>query len=106
MNDLGGHTQFQQQAAIIDLAVKTKLLPDSIDGWLLAQPSLIDKRRRAVLPVVRERQALADALARYMAMLGLARQAPPLKSLEVYVAEKYGSTVAQDLPNATATREL
>ena len=42
--------------------------------WLLQQPLLIDKRKRAVLPAVRERQSLADALARYLAMLGLGRQ--------------------------------
>lgn len=32
-----------QQLAVIDLAVKAMLL-DSIDAWLLAQPSLIDKK--------------------------------------------------------------
>jgi hypothetical protein len=31
-----------QQLAMIDLAVKTKLLLDSIDAWLLTQPTLID----------------------------------------------------------------
>src|SRR5215510_4632778 len=67
VRDVGGETSIStQQIAVIDLAVKTKLLLDSIDAWLLTQPSLIDKRRRALLPVVRERQALADALARYM----------------------------------------
>ena len=71
--DLGGDVSTQQDA-IISLAIKTKLILDSIDVWLLQQPSLIDKRKRAVLPAVRERQSLADALARYLAMLGLERQ--------------------------------
>ena len=56
------------------MAVKTKLILHSIDVWLLQQPALIDKRKRALLPAVRERQALADALARYLAMLGLERR--------------------------------
>ena len=57
--DLGG-TVSTAQDAIISLAVKTKLILDSIDVWLLQQPALIDKRKRALLPAVRERQALAD----------------------------------------------
>ena len=37
--DLGGRDAVStQQAAVIDLAVKTKLLLDSIDAWLLTQP--------------------------------------------------------------------
>ncbi len=37
--DLGGRDAIStQRAAIIDLAVKTKLLLDSIDAWSLTQP--------------------------------------------------------------------
>ncbi len=94
--DLGGpDTISTQQAAVIDLALKTKLLLDSIDGWLLRQPSLIDKRRRAVLPVVRERQQLADGLARYMAQLGLQRRARAVPSLGEYIAQKYAKDKAE-----------
>lgn len=74
--DLGGEVS-AQQSALIDLAVKSKLLLDSIDAWLLTQRSLINHRRKAVLPVVRERQALADGLARYLSMLGLQKVVPP-----------------------------
>ncbi len=89
--DLGGPDAVSvQEQAIVDLAVKTKLLLDSIDAWLLVQPSLIDKRRRGVLPVVLQRQHLADALARYLAQLGLKRRAKPAPALGDYLAEKYG----------------
>lgn len=77
IRDLGGDVS-TQQAAIIDLAVRTKLMLDSIDAWLLVQPSLVNLRKRALLPVVRERQSLADALARYMTQLGLERKARDL----------------------------
>ena len=60
--------------AIISLAIKTKLLLDSIDVWLLQQPTLIIKRKKAIIPAVQQRQVFADALARYMSMLGLARK--------------------------------
>ena len=73
IQDLGGDVSTQQRA-LVDLAVKSKLLLDSIDAWLLVQPSLINQRKRSLLPVVRERQALADGLARYLAQLGLDRR--------------------------------
>jgi hypothetical protein len=38
----------------------------------------VNKRRRCLHPVVRERQALADSLARYMGQLGLERRAKQL----------------------------
>jgi hypothetical protein len=75
IQDLGGPDTVSTQArAIVDLAVRTKLLLDSVDAWLLTQPSLVNKRARALLPVVRERQQLADSLARYLTMLGLERR--------------------------------
>jgi len=87
VRDLGSDVS-TQQAAIIDLAVKTKLLLDSIDAWLLTQPSLVNRRRRALLPVVRERQTLADALARYLVQLALERRAKPVADLASYLAAK------------------
>ena len=75
VNDLGGEDNIStQQSALIDLAVKSKLLLDSIDAWLLTQPTLINKRKKSLLPVVLQRQTLADGLARYLAQLGLERR--------------------------------
>lgn len=92
IRDLGGAESVStQQLAIIDLAVKSKLLLDSIDAWLLMQPSLVDKRRRALLPVVRDRQQLADGLARYLQALGLERRKEAPIDLENYLEQHYGS---------------
>lgn len=75
VHDLGGQDNVStQQEALIDLAVKSKLLLDSVDAWLLTQPSLVNRRKKALLPVVRERQQLADGLARYLGQLGLERR--------------------------------
>ena len=41
--------------------------------------------------MVRERQYLADALARYMAQLGMSRRARPLPALHDYIATKDGN---------------
>ena len=77
-----------QQRQVIDLAVKTKLILDSIDAYLVKQPSLVNHRKRTVLPVVLQRQQLADALARYMMQLGLERKVKLLPSLSDYLNAK------------------
>src|SRR5215813_248353 len=75
IEDLGGPEAVStQKHALIDLAVHTKLLLDTIDTWLLKQPSLVNARRRAVLPVVLQRQHLAESLARSLTQLGLERR--------------------------------
>ena len=87
IRDLGGEKAIStQQEALIDLAVKSKLLLDSIDAWLLAQPSLVNARKKALLPVVKERGVLADALARYLGQLGLERRVKT-RTLEQMLAE-------------------
>lgn len=97
--DLGGTESIStQEEALVDLAVKTKLLLDSVDVWLLTQPTLVNSRKRALLPVVLQRQQLADALARYMTQLGLKRRAKPVPNLQDYIRERYGATEPADGP--------
>src|SRR5262249_30826867 len=88
IDDLGGNVS-TQQLAVIDVAVKNKLLLDSIDTWLLTQPTLINKRKKAVLPAVRERVTLADSLLRCLEKLGLERRVKE-QSLAEYLDEEYG----------------
>ena len=99
LSDLGGTDETSaQQRQVVDLAVKTKLILDSIDVWLLRQPSLVNHRKRMLLPVVLQRQQLADALARYMTQLGLERRAQKVLSLSDYL----GSTgKAKSQPGST-----
>lgn len=87
IRDLGGKDSIStQQEALVDLAVKSKLLLDSVDAWLLTQPSLVNKRKKSLLPVVRERQQLADGLARYLGQLGLEKKIQQ-KTLQELLAE-------------------
>src|SRR5262245_25241547 len=73
--DLGGADAVStQRLALVDLAVKSKILLDSIDAWLLSQPSLVNARTRSLIPVVPQRQTLSDGLARYLSQLGLERR--------------------------------
>jgi hypothetical protein len=88
--DLGGlEAVSTQELALVDEAVKTKLILDSVDAWLLSQPTLINKRARAVLPAVRDRNALVTTLRGLLTDLGLRRRVREAPDLGSYLAEKY-----------------
>ena len=90
VEDLGGENQVSaQQLTVLEMAARTKILLDGIDAWLFEQPSLINKRDGKLFAVVKDRQQLADSLAKYMSMLGLERRAKIL-DLTDYVVETYG----------------
>ena len=104
ISDLGGAEQIStQQRAIINVAVKTKLLLDSVDAWLLQQPSLINLRKRAVHPAILQRQQLADSLIRAMVQLGLERKAKVL-SLNDYLTNGKAKPSAPASPSAGAAQ--
>jgi hypothetical protein len=87
--DLGGRDAIStQEKALVELCVRTKLMLDSIDHWLLQQPRLVNLRKRALLPVVIQRTTLANALSQYLGQLGLMRRARPTATLADYLAGK------------------
>ena len=89
INDLGGDDAVStQQRVIIDLAIKTFVILDRFDAWFLPQVAAVDKRTKTLLPMVRERQQLADTLARYMAQLDLKPKAKLAKGPREYAAWK------------------
>ena len=73
--DVGGDLSTQQRE-YVEMATRTKLYLDHVDHWLMGQPTLINKKRRCLLPVLKERTQLADALARYLASVARG-EAPP-----------------------------
>ena len=104
---LGGEgTVSPQRRAIVDVIVRTKLYIDSLDAWLVEQPSLIQKKRRAVVPVLKERQQLADSLTRQLAHVGLERLqrdvVPTLAELSRQAIAE-GGQVPQDEPALAGT---
>lgn len=89
--DLGGiENVTTQELALVEESVTTKLLLDSIDSWLLSQPTLINKRTRGVIPVVRDRQALVATLRGLLSDLGLKRRTKAGPSLGEYLAQPRG----------------
>jgi hypothetical protein len=99
IRDLGGAEAIsQQQRVIVDLVVRTHLMVQSLDNYLLTLGSLVNRRKRALWPVVRERTALADSLAKHLAMLGLEKKQPPEKKLHEYIADPVGDEPHEDDP--------
>jgi hypothetical protein len=87
----------------VEEAVKTKLILDSVDAWLLTQPTLINRKAKAVLPAVRDRQALVSTLRALLGDLGLKRRAKALPSLGEYLAGKSnGSNASRPESDAPA----
>src|SRR5438105_1940002 len=73
-SSLGGEADLSpQRRKLVDLATRASLYLDHLDAWLAEQRTLINKRSRSVLPVLVQRQALADHLARLLDKLGLDR---------------------------------
>ena len=68
---------------------------DHLDAWLMEQSSLVNARRRAVHPVVRERQQLVDSLARLLGLLGLERRAKRVHDLGEYLEARASSAGAE-----------
>jgi hypothetical protein len=81
---LGGDPELSpQRRKLIDLAARTSLYLDHLDAWLTEQKTLINRRSRSVVPVLLQRQTIAEQLARLLEKLGLDR-----------VSQKIGPTSA------------
>ncbi len=92
IKDLGGRDVVStQQLAIIDMCVTTKLHLDSIDRWMLNQPTLVNARKRSLLPAVLQRQRLANDLAQYLTLLGLERRELSEKERPYYIITRTDS---------------
>jgi hypothetical protein len=95
--DLGGEDAISaQERAVIDAATTTYLMLSSVDRFLLEQPSIVNKSRRQLFPVVLERQRLADALVRYLETLGLRRRVQEPLDLDGYLAARSRREVSSD----------
>ena len=73
-NALGGEAHLPpQQRKRIDLTARASLLLDHVDAWIFQQPRLVNARAKTLLPVLVQRQAIADHLTRLLDKLGLDR---------------------------------
>ena len=85
--DLGGPDAVStQQVALVEKAVTQKLICDSLDAYVLAMSSLVDKRHRTLWPVVRERAAQVTLLQSILRDLGLGRRSRDVSFVEQVAA--------------------
>lgn len=87
IDDMGGeHTVTAAQLQVIDSAIKTKLMLDSVDAYILGLgDKIINKRNRCLYPVVQQRSVLANDMLRFLSALGLERRAASVPTLESYI---------------------
>jgi hypothetical protein len=99
---VGGETQLTgTKAQLIELSVRQRILLDYVDLWLMAQPSLASKR--SLIPVLVQRQRLADGLTKLLTTVGLTRAPKPIPSLAELLEElRDQQDVSQDGEEAGA----
>src|SRR5213594_3445637 len=84
--DLGGDLTTQQMT-LVDACVRTRLLLETVDAYVLGEMgSPVNRKRRCLHPVVRERQALVAQLQSLLRDLGLERRQKPVTDLASYLA--------------------
>ncbi len=96
LTDLGGPENVSaQQMALVDMAVRTRLYVEHLDFFLMQQESLVNRKKKAILPVLRERQSLVDSLSRILGQLGLERKAKPVPALSEYLEARYSGNESE-----------
>jgi hypothetical protein len=60
-----------------------------VDAWIFQQQSLVNGRTRSLVPVLTQRQALAEHLAKLLDRLGLDRVRAKAKTLHELVRERH-----------------
>jgi hypothetical protein len=97
--DLGGKDQLTQaQLILVDDVARLTLWIDSVDAYLVGLESIVNKRKKSLVPVVRERTSLVETRARLLQALGLER-----KVRELSLAEWLRSPPPEDLSHAKDT---
>jgi hypothetical protein len=81
--DLGGpETVSAAKTALVDAALGTRIMLDSLDRYLFelaAQGGLVNRRNRRAFAIVADRMRVADSLTRQLGAVGLDRvERPPL----------------------------
>ena len=95
---LGGKdTLSPQRTTLVDLAARTQLFISHVDSYLLDLPSLINRRRRSLIPIVEQRQRLVESLAKLLGQLSLDR-----KMIDANMPTNWVAKVEQKKPSTRA----
>jgi hypothetical protein len=97
--DLGGEVEMSQaERTLLDVAAQDVVLLTVADSWLREHAeSIVNKRKRAFVPLVEQRLRVASHLAELLKTLGLKRRAKPVKTFRELLEAK-AATVAPQAP--------
>lgn len=94
--DLGGEQMLTaQQVALMESTVNWRWIVQRVDAEILKLPSLVNKHRRTIHPVVLQRKDCSDALLRYLLALGLERRSKEVADLQAYLAARDAEKAAE-----------
>jgi hypothetical protein len=89
LDALGGRDQVSpQQATMCRMASCTRLLLELVDAYLLKLGSPVNQGKRALFPIILQRQALAAALQSQLQAIGLERRTKPAMTLQQYLLQR------------------
>jgi len=89
-NAVGGEANLTpQERKLVDLAARASLLLDHVDAWLFQQPRLVNASAKTVLPILVQRQALADHLVRLLDKLSVPEHAPSVDRAVIYIPDNH-----------------
>jgi hypothetical protein len=85
---VGENRMSEPRRILIEQIVRRLLLLESVDAWLFEQQSLVNKRKRSLIPALAERERLAAGLSRDLEAIGLDRAKRERQLEEIFPALK------------------
>jgi hypothetical protein len=101
LSDKGGAENVSElMLDLIDRYLRSTILLESIDSFLFQQTTLVNRKKKSLLPLVQQRTQLVDSSLRLAQAIGLERVKPKRRFSE-YVAER-GQQPAETRPESPA----
>lgn len=90
--ELGGPAALSApELACLDPLIRTKFMLEVLGTWLLAQSSVVNPDRRALIPAAHAHRRLGNRMMRQLRALARARANRPLLPFYEYLVAKYGA---------------
>lgn len=89
VNALGGEESITpQESALIDAVSRTKLILEHVDAYIVSQPSIVNRKRKGLIPIIQQRNSITNVLVNLLSQLGLKRRPKRVASLAEYLQER------------------
>lgn len=89
VNALGGpESVTPQEMALVEAVSRTKAITEHIDAFILSQPSVVNRKRKALIPIIQQRSSVVNVMSNLLAQLGLERRPKKVPGLMEYLREQ------------------